>query len=1277
MPPGTALEHLERSLAGVERGDARRFRARLAKLAREGAGREALDALAAEIAASAARVSGRAASAPRLSYDPALPIVEAIPEIERAISRHPVVVVAGETGSGKSTQLPKILLGAGYGVRGRIGMTQPRRIAARAIAARLAYETATEVGDLVGFTTRFDDTVADLTRVKVMTDGILLNEIHSDRQLDRYDALVIDEAHERSLNVDFLLGYLKQLVSRRDDLKVVVTSATIDPERFAAFYDDAPIIRVGGRGHPVEIRHAEAGRFDAGERGTPEEIATAIRALAAEGSERVLVFLPGEREITETREHLKGALASETEILPLYSRLPRRAQDRVYAPARGPRVVLATNVAETSLTVPGINAVVDTGTARVSRYSPRSKVQRLPVEPISRAAATQRAGRCGREGPGTCIRLYDAADFESRPEYTDPEILRTNLATVILKSKALGIGDLAKFPFLDPPPPRLLKDGYRILDELGALSEDGRRLTAAGRRLSRLPIDPQLGRMLLEAAEHGALRELTIIAAALSVQDPREFPADAREAAAAAYREWADPRSDFLWFLNFWDQAIEPRASTNQLKKLCRDRYVSFPRVREWIDIHRQLTLALKAEGLRERSDRASYKTIHRCLIAGLVSNVARRSEGQEYRLARGATFRLARSSVLAGRRHPWLLVMQVVETRRNTARLAARIDPAWVATVARRLLVTEYGQISWDPERGEARIAASRRLFQHVVQPGLSLRLSGVDPSLAKRLTIREGILGAALPHTPAPVAALRERIHELEQAEARTRRRDLLPDPDTLAERLDARLPASVTDAKTLAAFLAREPAALDFAVTQLMRPGTELPDPAAYPDHLEVLGHRLALEYRFAPGEADDGITVQLPLHLLGAVGEASFERLVPGFLPEKLDAMLRTLPKSQRKRLQPIGDKVDSLIAALPTREGPLADVVAGWLTETIGETVEPGIFERSALAPHLSMRYRVVDEAGVAQGAGRDLAALQATLGEAGRSAFTRAAHEGLGTDESTPVKRWVWDEIPAVLEIGECAPRVRAYPAVTDRGEAVTLEVYQDEREAARNHADGVLRLALIAMRRELKYARRQMPYADAIGLAYVPFGDVATLTEDLRVSVLRALLGVDRSRIGSASEFSRRLEDARAAFVPELTARAERLREVLDRGAEVRRRLEGVRDRDFAEAVTTQLQGLIGAGFLRRFPLDAVDEFPRYLTALLRRIERYGNDPGKDRRKAAQIRPYEARLAQLRATGTTPPDKLSEVTVLIEEFRVSLFAQELGTREKVSAERLDDLLGG
>jgi len=1281
-PLETALARLHEGLGEVERADVGRFRSALAKLApesdtREASVREAVATLFEAMCASASRVEARRARRLALEYDTRLPILEARSEIEQAIAAHKVVVVAGETGSGKSTQLPKFLLGAGYGVRGRIGMTQPRRIAARAIAARLAEETRTVVGDAVGFTTRFDDVVGAATRVKVMTDGILLNEIHSDRRLERYDALVIDEAHERSLNIDFLLGYLKGLLARRDDLKVVVTSATIDPERFAAYFDDAPIIRVGGRGYPVEVRYEGPGDDARSERDRdmPTEIAAAVSTLKREGSTRVLVFLPGEREISETREHLKGALSRDTEILPLYSRLPKRAQDRVYVPATGPRVILATNVAETSLTVPGIDAVVDTGTARISRYSPRGKVQRLPVEPISRAAATQRAGRCGREAPGIAVRLYDESDFEARPEFTDPEILRTNLATVILKSKSLGIGDLTRFPFLDPPPPRLVRDGYRLLEELDALTEDGRRLTAHGRLLARLPIDPQLGRMIIEARRENAVREVTIIAAALSVQDPREFPADAKEAAAEAYRHWADTRSDFLWFVNFWDDAIAGRGSWNQVKRLCRERFISFMRVREWVDIHRQLVIQLKREGFRESDAPASFKAIHKCLVAGLVSNVSRRVDGHDYQLARGTRFRLARTSALSGKRAPWLVVMQVVETHRNTARLAAKIDPAWVASVARRQLVTEYGEVTWDAAHGEARIAASRRLFQHVVQPGLSLRLSSVDAALAKGYLVREGILAGQLPRRRPEVDALRARLASLAVEEARLRRREIVPDEATLAETIGACLPDDVTDARALFALLDRNPGALALDPEALANPAAMRATPEDTPEVLEVLGHRLPLSYRFEPGEPADGITVEVPLHLIGALEPEPFDRLVPGHLPEKLEAMLRTLPKAQRKRLQPIGEKVTQLAESLPGRAGPLAEAVAAWLSGAIGESVSPAVFDTSALPPHLLMRFRVVDDEGRECGVGRDLAALQSALESAGRAAFTEAAHTQIEKATPEPVTRWVWNVIDEVVEIGRAAPKVRAYPAVTDLGDAVELEVYQDADEAARAHARGVLRLALIEMRRDLKYARRQLPYTDAISLAYVAFGDVSALKEDLVVAVVRDLMDQDARPVRTREDFELRLGAARREFLPALTAHAERVRDALTLGAEIRKSLADVSAPELVEEISAQLESLIGDGFLARFPLSDVAEFPRYLRATARRIERFGHDPAKDRRKAAQVAPFAEALARQRATGDVPPDKLSERAILVEEFRVSLFAQELGTRQKVSPDRLQAAL--
>ena len=1298
-----------------------------------------------------------------LSYDANLPIVSAKEEICSAIRANPVCVIAGETGSGKSTQIPKFLLELGFGRHGRIGMTQPRRIAARAIAARLAEETATELGRSIGVSTRFDDRVVAETAIKVMTDGILLNEIHSDRRLAGYEALIIDEAHERSLNIDFLLGYLKTLTAKRRDLRVVITSATIDPERFARFYDNAPVVRVGGRGFPVEVRfrgpdalkaraegklaigsHPEgtrqgpdgcptgvpglpgatspvtpsdggaspsggasptgrgsplvdrhglsAGRT-AGERGrdparkrgrkrpAPEardinrdrdlnaEIADAIRELAREGRDRVLVFLPGEREISELREHLKGALRNETEVLPLYSRLPRAAQDRVYSKARGARIVLATNVAETSLTVPGINAVVDTGTARISRYSPRSKVQRLPVEPVSRAAATQRSGRCGREGPGVAIRLYDQEEFERRPEFTDPEILRTNLATVILKLKSLGIGELDSFPFLDPPPRRLVKDGYRLLEELGALNPAGR-LTKTGRLLARLPIDPQLGRMLVQARDEQAVRELTVLCAALSVQDPREWPSDQQEAALEAYQPWRDARSDFLWFLNFWDREIEARASWGELKKTCLAHKISFLRVREWIDIHRQLTTQLKKEGFKFNEIPASYKTLHRCLLSGLLSNVARLNERKEYVSARGTVFRLARTSVLSGKRVPWLLVMQIVETRRTSARLAARIDPAWVLQAATHVLSTDLGEIFWDKVRGEAQVKASKRLYQHTVISDLTLKLADFDPATARQMLVREGLIQGQMPFRTKALKSFRAEFERLDYEEHKRRRRDLLADENRLTEALLAAIPEDVCDARALEEATKVTPDLLA-EPTAALRVGAGIAAGAGgFPEAFSVLGHALPLTYCFEPGTEADGMTVQVPLHLLNALAPEYFERLVPGYLGEKLETYLRSLPKRQRKKLQPIATHVEALLRELPNQPGRLGDALATWVSARIGEPVTADLFVEDELPPHLRMRYALCGEDGKVLSISRDLDALKQSFESSGRGAFTRAAGGEQGLMDDSEVTRFIWDEIPESVQLGADAA-ILGWPAPTDLGEGVSLRMYQTAEEALAVFPAGLMRLAQIMLAKELKYARRKLPHADAIALGYMAFGDVATLKDALVDAVVTELMDVQRKPLRTRAAFEARVNETGAQLMPALTRYAERLAEACTLSAELRRALAQIEDKEFVAEINALQMYWLGPDCLARFPLLALNEFPRYLRAGITRVQRFAQDPGKDHKRAAQFARHFARFERWAAAPLRTPCEISDARMLMEEFRVSLFAQELGTRRKVSPERL------
>ncbi|RMG58439.1 MAG: ATP-dependent RNA helicase HrpA, partial [Gammaproteobacteria bacterium] len=930
--PARQLEELHARLQNVPLADEPTLRRRLEGLQRRLKRGQPVDRglprLVADIERAAAVVSRRLDLCRTIEYPPELPVSRERPRLLEALGRHQVVIVCGETGSGKTTQLPKLLLELGCGSRGRIGHTQPRRIAARSVATRLAEELGTEAGHGVGWKVRFTDRVQPESRIKLMTDGILLAEIQSDPELLAYDALIIDEAHERSLNIDFLLGYLKRLLPRRPELKLVITSATIDPERFSRHFDGAPIVSVSGRGYPVEIRYRPlaAEDEDSRDRSQLEALVEAADELAAEGPGDILVFLPGEREIREAAEALRKHHPPGTEILPLYARLSAAEQQRVFAPHPGRRIVLATNVAETSLTVPGIRYVIDTGQARVSRYSWRAKVQRLHIEPIPQDAADQRAGRCGRTGPGICIRLYAEEDYLARPRHADPEILRTNLASVILQMAHLGLGDPADFPFIDPPDPRMIRDGWRLLHELGA-ADPSHRITDIGHRLAGIPLDPRLSRMLLEAERTGALAEVLVIATGLAVQDPRERPHEQRQAADAAHAEWAVPDSDFLGRLKLWQawQEASHTLSGNQLRKWCRTHFLSWMRMREWTALHRQIRGLLLERGQRENTTPAEADAIHRALLAGLLDHVGQWDERGYYQGVRQRRFSIHPASALA-RRHPkWIMAGLLLDTGRLRALEVARIQPQWIEQLATHLLRRSYGEPHWNTRRGQ--VVARERLSLHglVIHPGRRIDYGRIDPEASRSLFIRHALVQGEWDTRADCIRANRTLIAEVEDLEARTRRRDLLVDEDTLQRFYEERIPPEIHSGPAFERWYRRlEPEqrrALCLSREQLLARDGDPLIRERFPDMLECAGLRLPLSYHFAPGEADDGVTLRLPLALLPRIEPWRPDWLVPGLLEEKLAALLRGLPKALRRNFVPAPEFARACAESLQP-EGPL-------------------------------------------------------------------------------------------------------------------------------------------------------------------------------------------------------------------------------------------------------------------------------------------------------------------------------------------------------------------
>jgi len=967
--------------------DRRRLSAWLERIARRGRSAAAgeLSRLEREVAASAARVAARRESIPPIRYDESLPVHARRAEIAASIARHPVTILSGATGSGKSTQLPKICLELGRGAAGQIGHTQPRRIAAQTLAYRLSAELGTTPGDLVGYQVRFTDRTGPRTLVKLMTDGLLLRELEGDPLLERYDTLILDEAHERNLNVDFLLGVCRRLVERRPELRVIVTSATIETQRFAEYFRGAPVIDVEGRSFPVEVRYRPIDEeSDAGASTLPEAVAAALDELRIDGrgiDGDALVFLPGERQIAEVREHLERSGTRDWDVFALYARLSAAEQERVFEPHPRRRAVLATNVAETSLTIPGVRFVVDAGLARVSRYSPRAKFQRLPIEPVSRASAEQRKGRCGRMGEGICIRLYSEEDFAARAAYTDPEILRTNLASLILQMAALGLGAPEDFPFVDPPDTRLLNDGYRLLQELGAVDGD-RRITRLGRQMAALPVDPRLARILFEAGRQRCLAEALVIAAFLSIQDPRERPADQTEAADQAHAGFADPRSDFVTVLNLWDSSREQAASGNRvLRRWCKEHFLSFRRMREWQDLHDQLAEIAAAQRLERNPAAAAAGVLHQAILTGFLGGIGVLEEGRNYLGARDARFVIAPGTPLA--KHPprWIVAASLVETQRLYARMVAQVQPSWIESAGAHLVRRSYSDAQWDAVRGMVTARETVSLYGRVLSSGRQVNFATIDPALARRMFVEEALVRGQS-NLRAGFLERNARLREdLERIEARLRRRDLLASDEALIDFYLERIPADVASTRAFERWWRRDehshPHRLDVPAEVLL--ADSLPPVVAsdYPPHLEVDGNELPLTYRFDPTHADDGVTVDVPLPLLASLPARRTDWLVPGYLHDKLVAVLRGLPKDLRRTLVPIPETAARLREALsPFGEGDLFERLADLVTAAAGVHVPPGQLSAVPLAPWLRMNLRVLDDGGREIGRGRDPEALR-------------------------------------------------------------------------------------------------------------------------------------------------------------------------------------------------------------------------------------------------------------------------------------------------------------
>ena len=1313
-----APRDLERMLDRALTRDAGRLRARLRGLERKRpSSPDALRKLAQEIATSVAQREARAALVPPITLDEALPITQRADEIARLIREHQVLVIAGETGSGKTTQLPKLCLAAGRGVAGMIGCTQPRRLAARAMAHRVANELGDETGGVVGYEVRFAKQLGENTLVKFMTDGILLAEMAHDRWLSAYDTLIIDEAHERSLNIDFLLGYLKGLLRKRRDLKLIVTSATIDTARFAEHFDGAPVVTVEGRTYPVEVRYrplnflpppagkgaqgagSSPRRADGGrvrEESLTDRIVAALDDITREDPKGdVLVFLPGEREIRDAHLALARRQYRHTEVLPLYARLSVKEQDRVFKPGPQRRIVLATNVAETSLTVPRIRWVVDSGDARVKRYSRRSQIERLHIESISQAAANQRAGRCGRVGPGICMRLYDEADFSARSPYSDPEILRSALSDVILRMLDLGLGDVEAFPFIDPPDPRAVNDGWRRLAEIGAVDE-ARRLTPMGKQLARIPIDAQLARMLVEAQTLGVVDTVLPIVAFLGIQDPRERPADKQQQADAAHAEFTDPQSDFIGVLNLWNayRTAHEELTQSKLRDWCAKHFVSFMRMREWRELHRQLLLgAGNGEwGIGNRNAQKAgrraltipdsrfpipdlYEPIHLALLSGLPTNVARKDEQGVYRGTRERKFKVFPGSALAKKPPAWLLVAQILDLGGKVWGMqCARIEPAWIERQAAHLLKRTCSDPHWSRARGAVQAFEQVSLYGLILVERRAVTFAKQDPALAHAIFLREALARCDIDGRADFVHANARVLDEAREIEAQQRREGLLKSDEDLAGFFAGKLPEEIASSAALDAWYKRasaaERAALRWLLRDVLEPGAH-GDAGAFPEAMEVGNQRLAFDYRFIPGDEADGVTLRVPLPLLNAVPAARCEWLVPGLLQDKVAALIRSLPKAQRRNFVPAPEFARAFIEAEAPRDEPLATMLATFLKRVTGVGVDAGMLDASALPVHLLMRFDLRDERGHSLAQGRDLAALRERFGSRAREAFSHHADAAVTRED---VRDWDFDAIP---EATRARDGMAAYPALVDLGEVVALRVFENSDEASVAHQAGVERLLRIALAAEFKRAQKQLPLKPKLAVAFAPHGRADALREDIVEGAFADVLREQELNVRDRTAWNALREAVSRALFGAAMERLKLAEPMLAALAELqpwmRPTIKGQAKASYAD-LASQIDTLLAPGFLRELPRTRLEHLPRYLKAMRLRAEKLRSDPARDHARMQQVLPYWRAVLDARASGGDS-EALDILRWLVEEWRVSVFAQELKTAEPVSGKRMAQAL--
>ncbi len=1290
QPKANSAASLKKALGECLIKDRFRFSKRIdgaSKIKNESARNAVFDEIALDIAQSMMAVEQRKQQMPKIEYPALLPVSQKRDDIAQAIAHHQVVIVAGETGSGKTTQLPKICAELGRGKYGLIGHTQPRRLAARSVANRIAEEMETELGGFVGYKVRFTDQISDQTQIKLMTDGILLAEIQNDRFLNQYDTIIIDEAHERSLNIDFILGYLKQLLPRRPDLKVIITSATIDPERFSKHFSNAPIIEVSGRTYPVEVRYRPLTGDDDSEsdRDQLEGIFQAVDELCDEGLGDILIFMNGEREIRDTADALSKRNLRDTEIVPLYARLSAGEQNKIFQPHAGRRIVLATNVAETSLTVPGIKYVIDPGTARISRYSYRTKVQRLPIEPISQASANQRKGRCGRTEEGICIRLYSEEDFLSRPEFTDPEILRTNLASVILQMTALGLGDIEAFPFVEAPDKRNIQDGVRLLEELGAINDQikdpKKRLTESGKQLARLPIDPRLARMVLEASKLGCLKEVMIIASALSIQDPRERPSDKQQSADDKHRRFNHEDSDFLTLVNLWHYIGQQQKAltSNQFRRQCKLDYLNYLRVREWQDVYTQLHQSTREMGFKLNDEPGSYHAVHSAILVGLLSHIGMKDqEKNEYHGARNARFNIFPASGLFKKQPKWVMSAELVETSKLWARVVAKIEPDWIEPLAKHLIKRSYSEPHWSKKNAAVMAYEKVMLYGIPIVPKRLVNYGTIDPVLSREIFIRSALVEGDWETKHAFFKQNHALLAEVEELEHKSRRRDILVDDEELFQFYDQRVGTEVVSGRHFDAWWKtasrKTPDLLSFEKEMLFKGDASHITDLDYPNFWHQGNLKLKLSYQFEPGENSDGVTVHIPLPILNQVEPHGFDWQIPGLRHELVVSLIKSLPKTLRKNFVPAPNYADAFLARVTPFEMPLLDAMEKELRRMTGVTVLREDWKLDQLPAHLKITYRAVDHRNRKLNESCDLHELKESLKEKVQETLSQVADDDI---EQRDLHTWSFGELPKVYQQKRGGFEVRAYPALVDKKDSVEIKLFETEQEQLSAMRAGQRRLILLNVPSPIKYLHANLPNKSKLGLYFNPYGKVLDLIDDCIACGVDKLIEERGGMVWEPQAFEALKEHVRAELGDTVVEIAKQVETILTTAYNINKRLKGKVDFTMAFAlsdVKAQIEGLIFSGFATECGWKRLPDILRYMRAIERRMEKLPVDPNKDRLHMLKIESVANKYKELLnkiPKGMAIPDNVREIRWMLEELRVSYFAQQLGTPYPVSDKRI------